>query len=672
MKIINKILWGLVYALPAVLFFSYYPILSFGSNSSMNFELSLPLIWLVIFDLFSFIWLIGYGIFQSKNPSPAHSKNTPLAQSANLSPAKSKNHKTSSAQPQTASHLNTNRLRTFFTAKHRTGISDRRFFLLSLVPLYFTISALWSGNLVRGILTAGVIWAVFFAVFALLFILPLGGVPTKLRRNVLISLFASSVLVCVFCYLQSILDVAGVDRQNTLLCLGCTYRSFGFPHPSGFAIEPQFMGNLLLAPTLTVIYLIIFGNPISPKNTQTSKTAQLNHSSQAFRSKLQACNWQTLALWLLASFLSTTLFFIFSRGAIYAYVIALVVLLIFALKRQKFRWSLIIIPIASFLCSLVLQGTFAALGPTPETFGSAIAKSIHQLSLGIIDFRQPATPDQAESPVENSTTSVENIAINCGKHVENYPQNVENTDNSVQNSVQNHQNGTCTKPIDAPVSLDIELLPIGATTPKPAMDETGNDEAIFSGYVAESTNIRLNLNKAAFETWLAAPGHDSIDFGCPDQTNDQIPCEPSLRLAPTSILFGVGLGGAGTAMHEAFPDIVTSPKEIVQHEGFSLLLETGLVGIGLVIFGLLVAFFPQIFTKKFLDGRDATSTSTLPTFWQHPALPLLVSLILAYLITLNFFSGLPNALQIYLMPPLLFLIFQNPANPVGSKQGKSK
>ena len=124
-------------------------------------------------------------------------------------------------------------------------------------------------------------------------------------------------------------------------------------------------------------------------------------------------------------------------------------------------------------------------------------------------------------------------------------------------------------------------------------------------------------------------------------------------------------------MHNAFPDEVTSPKEIVQNEPFSLLLETGLIGIVLVIFELLIIFLPKLFPDRFLDGRSykvmwqrtqleqqkQRRGSSLSS-WQHSAVVLLLPLLIAYFVTLNFFSGLPNALQIYLMPPLLYLILQ--------------
>ncbi len=558
MKILKKILWGLLYALPAVLFFSYYPVISFGSNDSMNFELSLPLIWLVVFDVLAFIWLIGWGIKQKR-----------------------------------------------LGVTSFPGISDRRFFLLALFPLYLTFTVLWSANRLRGLLTIGVIWLVFFAVFAMLFVLPLDGKPRKLRTHVLLVFFVSAVLVCKFCYAQSIMDILGVDREHTLLCLGCTYRSFGFPHPSGFAIEPQFMGNLLLAPTLTALYLLVFRERTAYRRL-TKDIDELEDMAeqtvlheQVKIPRVNWAKWQTIGMTILAGFLSMTLFFTFSRGAIYAYAVALIVLLVFAVRRKTFRWRLIAVPVVSFLLALGLQGTFAAVGPTAETFGSAVAKSVHQLSLGIIDLR-PIMGNHTDAGADGGTDiTVENSSSDREKVVESFDSDSDDHPNN----------------------------------------------AIFEGYVVESTNIRLKFNQVALKTWLgesepAAPESKALEFNI------------------ARILFGVGIGGAGTAMHDAYPDKVTSPKEIVQHEGFSLLLESGLVGIGLMILGLLVAFWPRIFTSKFLDGRAAVAAKPVNMLWQHPALPLLVALIVAYLVTLNFFSGLPNALHIYLIPPLLYLIFQ--------------
>lgn len=467
----------------------------------MNFELSLPLIWLVIFFFVSLI-LVFQLARQPKRPLP--------------------------------------------------GISDRRFFLFALFPFYATLSAFWSPNPTRAILTAGVLWLTFFTAFAILYLLPLLSPARTFKFTALKSIFVSTGVICLICWLQCLVDIFGVPRETSLLCPGCTYQTFGFPHPSGLAIEPQFMGNLLLAPTLLSIYLLVTGKKKS-------------YPLMAF-----------------AFLFSSTLFLTLSRGAIYAYGVALVILLILTLIRRqrnqklqnRQKWSYIIaVPVLTFIFTLVAQGIFAAVSPTNDTFASGTAKVIHQLSLGIIDLR----PQQSESASQTST------------------------------------------------SLD------DLTDERPTSSEPVENSSRFDGYIPASTNVRLGLNDLALRVWSSSPTH---------------------------ILFGAGLGGAGLAISAAYPDEeLALPNAIIQNEPLSLLLELGLVGIFLVIFLFAVAFFPQIFPRKFLDGRAATARETSPNFWQHPALPLLTSLIVAYLVTLNFFSGLPNALQIYLMPPLLYVIF---------------
>ena len=501
---LRRFIFALIYLLPAVLFCSYYPLISLGSDRSMNFELSLPLIWLVLFDttlLLAFI-LLDHERRRSRPRSRA------------------------AARKQS------------FWGFNFPGLTDRQFFLFSLFPFFATASILWSANPLRALLTAGLIWLVFFAIFALLHLLPALGLPFRFRTKFLTAFFISTAVICALCWLQSFLDLAGLSRDQTLLCLGCTYHSFGFPHPSGLAIEPQFMGNLLLAPTLTALYLVVFHHPRRSSSARTQKNPSFTLSRRQFRLVLAA-----------ACFFSATLFLTFSRGAIYAYAIAIVALIIFTLVRHTFRPSLLLIPIATFLVILGVQGTFAALSPTSETFLSGVTKSIHQLSLGLIDLR-PAASDLAETSEAPETTT------------------------------------------------------------------NSSTDPVFDGYIPESTNIRLSLSSTALRTWTHSPA---------------------------TILFGVGLGGAGTAMHSRYPDLVTSPKEIVQNQFLSLLLELGLVGVALLLFALYLACFSRF-------GRSRLRS--------HPALPLLVSLSLAYLITLNFFAGLPNALHIYLLPPLLYLIFK--------------
>ena len=139
--------------------------------------------------------------------------------------------------------------------------------------------------------------------------------------------------------------------------------------------------------------------------------------------------------------------------------------------------------------------------------------------------------------------------------------------------------------------------------------ESEVEDAVFDGYVAESTETRLKLTGVAVEAW-------SRDF--------------------KTTLFGVGIGGAGQVLYDE--SLSPSPKEIVQNEYASLLLETGLVGISLFV--LIVVL-------------------TIRIFWNCVNGWVLISLLVAYGISLLFFSGLPNALQIYLMPVVLYVIYNS-------------
>lgn len=562
MKFLRRLYFAFLYLLPAVLFFSYYPLISLGSNATMNFELSLPLILLVAFDFTAFLSLIAL----------------------------------------------TRRKESY--RRRLKGISDRKFFLFALFPLYATLSIFWSANSTRAILTAGVLWLTFFAAFAIIYITPLLDPSKSLWKNLIYSLFISTATVCIFCWVQCILDVMNVPREITLLCPGCTYRTFGFPHPSGFAIEPQFMGNLLLAPTLLSLYFLVFDrNKVEEKSVNFTKQAKTSFSKgsgvttrnsaatlqrQALRTRLE--KRQVVACALCTTLFSSTLFLTLSRGAIYAYAVALLVLFVFALIRHQKWFYLIIIPVITFLLTLTAQGIFSAVSPTSDTFISGTTKIIHQLSLGIIDLRPKSSSSASNTPVENP---VENS------------QTKPNPDFTPDPNSSLDSNSTSTPDADA--------------APAP-------DNSQFDGYIPASTNTRLGLNSVALETWLSSPYY---------------------------IFFGVGLGGAGIAMSDAFPgNEYAVPDAIVQNEGISLLLELGLFGIALVFLALALAFVPGKYLK-FLYLSSAEVSPEASSFWQLPILPFFLALIVAYLITLNFFSGLPNALHIYLLPPLIYLAWKN-------------
>lgn len=458
----QKITTILLILLPPALFFSYHPVISLGSNDSMNFELSLPEIWLVVFSLFS---------------------------------------------------LPTIKTLIKFYGKKKLAIA-------AIIPVYLSLTIIWSENRPRAILTAGLFWLLTFTALNIIYRLKTDK-DQKLRASLIRSLFISAVAVSAFCWLQCILDIVGVSRDATLLCRGCVSSTFGFPHPSGFAIEPQFMGNLLLVPTLLSFYLLI-----------------KKHGST-----------------LLTLFLTATLFLTLSRGAIYAFIIAFIVMLVLIKKK-----AMVIRPIVCAFISLALAlasfGFFAVLGPTSDTFIDGTTKAIHQLTLGKVDLRPKSSQDTSTDSTKSTTTP------------------------------------------DIPDTATLVFTP----------ENSSRDTASFSGYVEESTNTRLSLNSLALRTWVSSPKY---------------------------ILIGAGLGSAGPAMHNAFPEEI-GPKEIVQNEYVSLLLETGLLGIAIILAVV-------IFTTGYLVKHKLIRNN-----------PLFLSVVLGFALTLLFFSGLPNALHLYLFPLLLF------------------
>ena len=202
---LNKIEQGLLWLLPIVVFFSFRPVFNLGANETMNFELSLPLIWLFLFGVLSLRKMPN--IWQKKT------------------------------WPQRLAWL--------------------------AIPLYATASICWSENKLRGVLVSGILWLITLTILNIL--------SMKLKRDKVIKLLRihiyTGVGVALYCIWQCIMDVVGVDRSITGLCAGCTYQTIGFPHPNGFAIEPQFMGNLLVLPS---ILSLVFGY-YDIKNKQSKK-----------------------------------------------------------------------------------------------------------------------------------------------------------------------------------------------------------------------------------------------------------------------------------------------------------------------------------------------------------------------------------------------------------------
>ena len=323
MKKLEKLYKILFVGLPVALYFSYFPVISLGSDVTMNFELSVALIWLVVTVACGVVVLVGRGELWAAVCKWA-----------------------------------------------------RRKWLWLLFPVWATLSVVWSLNMVRGVLTVGVMW---LSVLAVVETIELREIVTSewVRRWFPRVFIGATLVVCAWCVAQCVMDVMGVSREYTLLCPGCVSQMFGFPHPNGFAIEPQFMGNLLIVPAIVMMWNYVYAG------------------SHFLCSKLSLfCTFVILA----------TLFLTFSRGAIYAFVAGVVVMSVVGVlkkvgwKRLVLIWGMVF---AAFVATLNAQGLMAELGPTDDTYFTGITKALNHLSLGTIDVH--AAPAAFDGYVEEST-----------------------------------------------------------------------------------------------------------------------------------------------------------------------------------------------------------------------------------------------------------------------------
>ena len=521
---LSKIQQIMLLCLPFCLFFSYHPVIPILSTATTNFELSLPLLWLLTFTILSLpenFRLYVYSlriVIKTKYP-------------INKPPHPTSRHESDKLYP----HF----LRLFSLA----------------YPVFVTVNSIDSPNFLRAILTSGVIWCIYLSLLTIL--QNISQYKIQIGKSIKKNLLVAGVFASAFCWLQSILDVAGVPREATFLCKGCTSTVFGFPHPNGFAIEPQFMANLLLAP----IFLSLFYFFERPKNYHNKLNSDLYPAS-----KLGHFLCLGLPLFLIA-----TLYLTLSRGAIFSFWISVFVLFIYQivkLIKQKscrqeilFRQPLIfsIVVFLPLFFTLLAQGLFTELGPTSHTFFDGVSTSVSQLSLGCIDL--------AKVFHKTKENNENHEAHESNKHLSDLKTNATT---SVQKSPQ------------------------------------------FTGYIEESTNIRLNLNRLALSSW---------------------------RTSTRRILVGVGLGATGLTLYQEFPEL-GSPKEIIQNEYLAILYEQGICGVIMVICTAILF----VLTYK-LHNKNHEKTSIYGRV-----------LILSFALTLCFFSGLPNALHIYLLTPLLFLL----------------
>ena len=372
--------------------------------------------------------------------------------------------------------------------------------------LWSATTIIWSDNPLRGVLSvgiAGVLWLILLAVLA-----------DRKRVQKLAPVLAKLLLLAtmIICALELAQFVGGIwlsRREPLLLCLGCSAVQFGFVRPNVFAIEPQFLGNMLLLPTLILTRRLI----------------------------IKRWSRQNVLMFMIAL---SGLFLTMSRGAIYAFVIGAIVLAVVYYKQWRRLLSGIGLTVAVFVIALAMQGFAAALNPhLTESLGGAIAKVVSQLSLGVINLDKPSKSN---------------------------------------------------------VNAD-------ANVPEQATAKASNEaKPRYDGYVAESTDVRTNFSKVALSVWSSNP---------------------------RNMLIGVGVGGAGVAM--ARYEHSDWSKEIVQNEFVEVLMERGVIGLGLLL--LLIGMIMYVLWRSH-------------NVWAW-------AILIAYLVQYCFFSGLPNALHVYVAVAVL-------------------
>ena len=243
----------------------------------------------------------------------------------------------------------------------RMLLKSRAVWLTGAFVGVMVLSLLWTPNLVRGVLTTGVAGLLFMIFMAS------RAIKDTLRTMIptLAKLFFISAVVVAGLALVQFFAGIWLEPEITLLCAGCVAEQFGFVRPNVFTIEPQFLGNMLLAPALLGVWL--------------GMTGRLDR-------------WAASGLGVIV----TALFLTLSRGAILAFVIGLLVLGVVYYRQLRNAAAMASLVLAGFLVCLVLQGTAAALNPrVEESFMGAVSKSVNQLSLGVITIPTEAEPEPA-------------------------------------------------------------------------------------------------------------------------------------------------------------------------------------------------------------------------------------------------------------------------------------
>lgn len=184
---------------PIAIWFSFWPQISLGSNSTTNFKLTITMVYLLILAIVSLPRIFA-------------------------------------------------KWREIITAKN-LAIG-----LIFLFVFYNFLTIIWSENRERTMLTSGIL-VLLFIVFLGIFVTK--NFAKKLLKPLVKIYILTAIVMGIFAICQFIYGTFFLTGFG--LCDGCISAQFGFVRPNVFAIEPQFFGSLLL-PALLIVFREILIN----------------------------------------------------------------------------------------------------------------------------------------------------------------------------------------------------------------------------------------------------------------------------------------------------------------------------------------------------------------------------------------------------------------------------
>ena len=232
------------------------------------------------------------------------------------------------------------------------------------------LSILWSPNPIKGFVTAAHLCAILVVVVNMVVHF---DILHRHRQRIVRTVGLSCTLAVAFGYWQILADTIGLPSTWSLLPEAYRSAVFGFARPTGLSWEPQFFGSLLLIPTLYLSYKILW----------------------------QGINVSQIILLVM---FATMLFLTLSRGAIYSFVVAIVLLIAYMIYQNRAALLSVFRAIALYsgvlIMAVVLSGAIISLSAQANTRDEisgrdALAKYVDQMSLGTITLPSKPSPTPA-------------------------------------------------------------------------------------------------------------------------------------------------------------------------------------------------------------------------------------------------------------------------------------